>query len=504
MVSMSIIVIWGLCTLLIIVHVVNAGDRRPSLLVFTSVHREQALDIWALTEHLVSVRRYKAVVLVPEPFAKDFRQAAISGPDELGREECRVGSMTLVTYPSIAFEEYQVDSRGAIHELTGVLDFHLANCASLLTNRTLVGSLSEREYSAILGVATDPCSTFLADKLKIQRRVAYDDGAATSLLWGILLGQGLPTSHVAAYGTRLGGGGGMSLVQRMRNVLQYHRLQLWYRRVYEPRLAGFRQRHRVWALPAPLVPGSEGGEGEGTGGRGGAASGKPACHLRGQVIITGGDWGLLEPQPLPPPVKLVGPIRAEPPPLPTLPAPAAGDVAAETLQAAADGAAEGTAAGKATCSGTASPPLLQPPELAAHVAEAETGVVVICFPPDYRLPLRALLAIAEAVIDLKQRIVWQAAEADIARVRQLYLPLRHARHVLMVPSLLLQDLMAQPQVVSLITAGSVQVCLDLVSYSFLWTCVYMCVYVCVGGDVCLCVKGGCFPYGLLFAGLPVA
>ncbi|GLI59774.1 hypothetical protein VaNZ11_001737 [Volvox africanus] len=442
---MHIIFLLELLLLSIFVHV-NAGDLRPSLLVFTSVHREQALDLWALTEYLVAVRGYETVVLAPEPFAKDFRQPAISEPDELGREECRVGSLALVTYPSIAFEEYQVDSRGATHELTGVLGFHLANCASLLTNRTLIGSLSKREYTAILGVATDPCSTFLADKLKIQRRAAYDDGAATSLLWGILLGQGLPTSHVAAYGTRLGGGG-MSFFQRIRNVLQYHRLQLWYKRVYEPRLAAFRQRHRLWALPAPLVPGSEGGEGEQTRGRGGVASGKPACHLRGQVVITGGDWGLLEPQPLPPSVKLIGPLRAQPAPPPTMPAPAAG--------AGAEGTTP-TEAGETTGSGTARLPLLQPPELAAHVAGAGTGIVIICFPPDYRLPLRALLAIAEAVIDLKQRIVWQASEADIARVKQLYLPLRHARHVLMVPSVPLRELMVLPHVVSLITAGSVQ------------------------------------------------
>ncbi len=67
-----------------------------------------------------------------------------------------------------------------------------------------------------------------------------------------------------------------------------------------------------------------------------------------QVIITGADWGLLEPQPLPPPVKLVGPLRA--------------------------GALDGR--------GSASP--LEPPELAAFVSAADTGIVVICFPPDYR------------------------------------------------------------------------------------------------------------------------
>ncbi|GLC48542.1 hypothetical protein PLESTB_000109300 [Pleodorina starrii] len=399
--------------------------------------------MWVLVEYLVSSRGYEAVVLAPEPLAVDFRHAAGSGTDEeLGGEECRAsGSLTTVTYPSVSFEEYHVDTRGAIHELTTMLDFHLANCASLLLNRTLVDSLIKRQFGVILGVATDPCSTLLADKLGIRRRAAYDDGAAASLLWGVLLGQGHFTSHVASYGTRLGGGA-MSLYERVRNVVQYHRLQLWHSRVYEQRLAAFRRRHRLGGLAAPLEPGSE-GESEGRG----KPKGTPACHLRGQVVITGADWGLLEPQPLPPAIKLVGPLRAAPHPAAPTPALGAGGGGAGA-GAGADGAAAPPG------SGPGSP--LQPPELAAHLAGAETGVVVICFPPDYRLPLRALLAIAEAVIDLKQRIVWQAAAADIARVRQLYPPLKHARHVLLLPSLPLGELLAQPQVVSLVTAGSVQ------------------------------------------------
>lgn len=45
---------------------------------------------------------------------------------------------------------------------------------------------------------------------------------------------------------------------------------------------------------------------------------------------------------------------------------------------------------------------------------------------------------AEAVLDLKQHIVWQASAADIARVKQVYLPLKHARKVLMMPDVPVQ------------------------------------------------------------------
>ncbi len=59
-------------------------------------------------------------------------------------------------------------------------------------------------------------------------------------------------------------------------------------------------------------------------------------------------------------------------------------------------------------------------------------------PPLYRPPLRALLAVAEAVLDLKQHIVWQISESDIARVKQVYLPLKHARKVMMMPEVPVQ------------------------------------------------------------------
>ncbi|KAG2435342.1 hypothetical protein HXX76_007415 [Chlamydomonas incerta] len=401
--------------------VLTKSSRNTQLLVFPGVHREQALDVLALTEHLVETRHYDAYVLVPDPLFGEFVDSAIdpraSNEDveddaAEARGECmleenvRPGSLTLIKYGSVGFEEYQAHAKDSISELTSGLDFHLANCASLMVNRTLMDSLakpagsgSSAGFTAMLGVATDPCATLLADKLRIRRRVAYDDGSATSLLWGVLLGQGHATSHVAAYGTALGGGSSMGLYQRTRNVLQYYKVQMWHARVYAPRVAAFRSRHRVRQLygegPRPLP-----------------------CHMKGQVVITGADWGLLEPQPLPPAVKLVGPLRVGP--------------------SAAGGGA------------------LQPPELAAHVAAAEHGVAVIAFPPDYRPPLRALLAVAEAVLDLKQHIVWQASEADIARVKQVYLPLKHARKVLMLPEVPVQDLLAQTNVVSIITAGSVQ------------------------------------------------
>ncbi|GFR49482.1 hypothetical protein Agub_g11421 [Astrephomene gubernaculifera] len=421
--------------------------RNPLLLVYTGVHREQALDVWALTQHLVLTKGYEAVVLTPDSLATEIRETAGTVPDELGRQECSNSAINVITYASVSFEEYQPHGRGTIRELTGRLDFHLASCAGLLLNRTLIDGLTKR-FTVMLGVAMDPCSTFLADKLKIRRRAVYDDGSSTSMLWGVLMGRGHPTSHVASYGTALGGGGAMTLYERTANLLQYMRLQLWRRRVYGARLAAFRQRHR---LTGPWLSGHGGGGG-----------GAP-CHLRGQVVITGADWGLVEPQPLPPEVKLVGPLRAGPggPATAALAAAAAG-VEDPTASAAAAGVAgnAGEEVPAAPAAPPAAPPAVAgplPAELAAHVAAAERGLVVICFPQDYRPPLRALLALAEAVIDLRLHIVWQAPEQDIARLRQLYLPLKHARHVLLLPPPLpLGPLLAHPQVVTLVTAASVQ------------------------------------------------
>lgn len=173
-------------------------------------------------------------VLVPDPLFPGFEDSAIEprssnedAEDDAAeaRGECtlednvRPGSLTLIRYHSVGFEEYQAQAKDSISELTSVLDFHLANCASLMVNRTLMDSLAKpaggggAPFTAMLGVATDPCAALLADRLRIRRRAAYDDGSATSLLWGVLLGQGHATSHVAAYGTGLGGGGSMGLYQ---------------------------------------------------------------------------------------------------------------------------------------------------------------------------------------------------------------------------------------------------------------------------------------------------
>ncbi len=126
---------------------------------------------------------------------------------------------------------------------------------------------------------------------------------------------------------------------KVRNLLQYHRLRLWRARTYEPRLHAFRQRHRLlpYHTAAAAVAAAGGGPAAAAAV---AAAGGSRCHLRGTVVVTGADWGLLEPQPLPPAVKLVGPLAVGPP-----------------------------------------APL--PPELAEHVAGAKHGTAVVAFPPDY-------------------------------------------------------------------------------------------------------------------------
>lgn len=56
--------------------------------------------------------------------------------------------------------------------------------------------------------------------------------------------------------------------QKTRNVLQYYKVQMWHARVYGPRVAAFRSRHRVRPLygegPRPLP-----------------------CHMKGQVGLLG-------------------------------------------------------------------------------------------------------------------------------------------------------------------------------------------------------------------------
>lgn len=65
----------------------------------------------------------------------------------------------------------------------------------------------------------------------------------------------------------------------------YCRLQWWYKHVLQAKLTAFRQRYRVpehAACPGPVL------------------------------TITGADWGFIEPQPISPTVKMVGPIEAWP------------------------------------------------------------------------------------------------------------------------------------------------------------------------------------------------
>lgn len=62
------------------------------------------------------------------------------------------------------------------------------------------------------------------------------------------------------------------------------------------------------------------------------------------------------------------------------------------------------------------------PFLLPHHLDSLTPHKVYCrftLIPPRSTPLRALLAIAEATIDLKQHIVWQISEADRARVLQV-------------------------------------------------------------------------------------
>lgn len=60
MTTLSILGLTGLCLALGFVLTTTAS-RNNQLLVFPGVHREQALDILALTEYLVETRHYDAV-----------------------------------------------------------------------------------------------------------------------------------------------------------------------------------------------------------------------------------------------------------------------------------------------------------------------------------------------------------------------------------------------------------------------------------------------------------
>ncbi len=82
-------------------------------------------------------------------------------------------------------------------------------------------------------------------------------------------------------------------------------------------------------------------------------------------------------------------------------------------------------------------------------AHASHRLLLACRPPPplRRLPFRALLAIAESILDLEQRVVWQISDADMQRVLQAYTPLKHAaHHIFHAPRIPLQDLLGHPHV----------------------------------------------------------
>lgn len=74
-----------------------------------------------------------------------------------------------------------------------------------------------------------------------------------------------------------------------------------------------------------------------------------------------------------------------------------------------------------------------------------------------RLPLRAHMAMAEAVLDLKQRVVWQLALPEHEQLLAAYLPLRHAKHSILVQQHLpMHTVLSHPNVHSLVSDGSMQ------------------------------------------------
>lgn len=292
----------------------SAAPFQGTLLCYTGNLLPLALDIWALVRRLAA-RGHQVTCLVPDALAK-----------ELQAED----HVSVIHYGSVAFQEYQLDKKGAIHELTATLDFQLASCASVLQvgasqchiivtgnlapgppsypfpysrpsrtaphatghtaahatntntsanpynsfsqpncttpttmslhallccfppsgtsrtslsphpfllpppphptptphnpcpplcptpplspaaqNRTIMDQLLHGAFNASLGPAADPCPGLLADGLGVQRRAAYDDGAAVPLLWGILMvrgsgwgHRGLAACHDAAEGCR--------------------------------------------------------------------------------------------------------------------------------------------------------------------------------------------------------------------------------------------------------------------------------------------------------------
>ncbi len=94
----------------------SAAPFEGTLLCYTGNLLPLALDIWALVRRLAE-RGHQVTCLVPDALAK-----------ELPAED----NVSVIHYGSVAFQEYQLDKKGVIHELTATLDFQLASCASVL------------------------------------------------------------------------------------------------------------------------------------------------------------------------------------------------------------------------------------------------------------------------------------------------------------------------------------------------------------------------------------
>lgn len=82
-----------------------------------------------------------------------------------------------------------------------------------------------------------------------------------------------------------------------------------------------------------------------------------------------------------------------------------------------------------------------------------------------RLQLRAQMAIAESVLDLKQRVVWELPAHEHSKVLATYLPLQHSTSILVLPTIPINALLAHPKVVSVVSDGSIQAIYRAIYYA---------------------------------------
>lgn len=132
-------------------------------------------------------------------------------------------SLNYFTYGSVQLQQY--DNYGDVfHDLTTRLEFMLSNCASVMSNRTLVERLRDQKYNLLLGDSSDLCIQLLSQKLTAPY-VAYDSAGAFSLTQGILSQMQYPLVTIPAYGSGLAGGigGPMPIKDRLKNVVQHVR-----------------------------------------------------------------------------------------------------------------------------------------------------------------------------------------------------------------------------------------------------------------------------------------